>query len=369
MTFSPDMNHSSPQIQSGGDGFVMDAKAYPTGRGKFVVQLHWAGTRYRRYHYDNRLALIHRDMAGQIAGAINADIKKKGKHFDPRQWFKTSGYEFQFDQYAAKWITRNTHYAPAVRQAVRRYVGDFIDYFKKTDIREIKKGHIEDFLEQLPGHLAPKTKANILGLLHKLFADAFDQEMIERIPGWPRIEVPQIEVKWISREWQDRIIAEIPGRHKPIFIFLRTWGVRPGEARALMWDCIDFEKEIITIRRTFSGSGCNHLQEYTKTKRVRYLPFTPELRDVFNHIRGLGGFVFRNRLGRPYTNFSRIWNEARDRADAPKVTLVQGTRHSFATQHLDQLDLVSVILGHTTTNMTRQRYQGLNLEKIQKLGE
>jgi hypothetical protein len=39
-----------------------------------------------------------------------------------------------------------------------------------------------------------------------------------------------------------------------------------------MWDCLDMEKEVITIRRTFSCAGCNNLQEFTKTSRIRYLP-------------------------------------------------------------------------------------------------
>lgn len=342
----------------------MDAKVYKN-RKAWMVQLYWNGVRYRRYHYDSHLSLVHKDMAVQIAGAINADIKKKGKHFDPRQWFRTSGYEFQFDQFLGKWFSRR-RYAPSVRPDMRRYLGFFQDFFKKTDIREIRRGHIEDFLEWLPGHYAPKTRKNILGLLHKIFTDAYEQEMIDRVPGWPRIEVPQKEVKWITREWQDRIIAEIPDRDKPIFIFLRSWGFRSGEARALMWDCVDFEKEIITIRRTFSGAW---LQDHTKTKHIRYLPFTEELRDVFNQIRGISGFVFRNRIGKHYSKkINQTWNKARDRANAPKVTLSQGTRHSFATQHIDQLDTVSHILGHTNTNMTRQRYQGVNLEAMREIG-
>ena len=189
------------------------------------------------------------------------------------------------------------------------------------------------------------------------------------MPGFPKVQVLEFEVKWISREWQDKIIEEIPERDRPIFIFMATWGVRPGEARALKWDCVDFDKEIITIKRTFSGAGCNHLEEYTKTRRIRYLPFTDSLRETFKAIRGIGGFVFRNEKGRPYTaDISRIWNEARDKVGAPEVTLNQGTRHSFATQHLDQLDLVRVVLGHTTGEMTR-RYQGLNLAKIKEMGK
>lgn len=270
------------------------------------------------------------------------------------------------------WIilrSRYRHNAPSVKRDVARTVDLFKSYFGETDIREIRKSDITLFLEKLPERFSLKTKKDILSRFHVLFRYALDQELLEKMPGFPKVTVADPEVKWISREWQDKIIEEIPERDRPIFIFMTTWGVRPGEARALKWDCVDFDKEIIMIKRTFSGAGCNHLEEYTKTRRIRYLPFTDSLRETLKRIRGIGGFVFRNQKGRPYTaDISRIWNEATDKVGAPKVTLNQGTRHSFATQHLDQLDLVRVVLGHTTGEMTR-RYQGLNLAKIKEMGK
>ena len=356
---------------------ITKAKVYPKGN-RFRVNLWWKGKPYERSHYDSNIGLVHKEMANQIAGAINADIRKKGMGFDPRQWFKTSGYEFQFNLYCNNWLKENEgRYAPAVRGDVRRYTRYFIEYFQTMDIREIRKMDIKAFLKTVPQHLAPKTQKNILILLHKIFTDVKDDEMIEKIPGFPKIIVPEPEIKWIERKWQDKIINAIPEQDRPIFIFIRTWGVRPGEARALMWDCIDFDHEIkdekdhvigkglITIRRTFSGSGSNYLMGYTKSKHIRFLPFTSELREVFKRLRGISGFVFRNKFGRPYlADISRTWREARDKVGAKKVTLYQGTRHSFATQHLGQLDLVSQVLGHTSTVTTRKRYQGVNVGKI-----
>jgi integrase len=245
----------------------------------------------------------------------------------------------------------------------------FADFFGEADLREIRRHQIELFLEQgIPGPWAPKTKKEVLGLLHKLFHDASDLEMVDRIPGWPKVQVQEPEVKWLTAEWQEKVIAEIAERDRPIFQFMCAWGVRPGEARALQWEDVDFEKETITIRRTFSGAGCNHLQAYTKTRRVRTLPITTTLAPIFKRLRGIGGFVFRNSHGRPYTaDLSRLWREAADKCGAPRVNLYQGTRHSFATQHLDQLFLVSKALGHTTTQMTK-RYEGQNVEKLKQLG-
>lgn len=351
--------------------FIMRARFYERKDrlDRWVVYLSWKGEKYKRYHYDGDIPLVHKQMAEQIASAINADIKSRGKNFDPRQWFRTPSYELEFKSYANKWLGNQKHYAPSVIRDVRRYIRFASDFFNRKDIREIRKGDIEDFLNYLPERLSPKTKSNALGVIHKLFRDAFDREEILRVPGFPNIPVPEPEIKWVNREWQDKIIAAIDPRDRPIFIFLRTYGARPGEARALQWDCVDFEKGIISIKRTFSGS---QLREVTKNKKIRYLPFTAEIERLLKSIRGVGGFVFRNRQGRPYTaDISRIWNEARDGVGAPRVTLYQGTRHSLGCQKLSEghnIEHLRELYGHSRVDMT-QRYAKASAESLRRLLE
>lgn len=102
------------------------AKVYPRKRG-FYVNLYWKGQRYRRFHYDEQVGFIYRELADQIASAINADIKKKARAFDPRQWFRTPGYEFQFNKFANKWLSENeSRYAPSIKTHIVRYTRSFI---------------------------------------------------------------------------------------------------------------------------------------------------------------------------------------------------------------------------------------------------
>jgi integrase len=359
-----------PEPKTGGIVMAQNAKVYQRGQWAYV-QLYWKGEQWRRSYYDERVRHMDRSVADRLCAAINADLDRRGKAFDPRQWFPVVSYRFQFSVYASEWLGRNTsRYAPSTNRDVSRCVQLAIECFGKTDIREIRMGEIEDWAKALPASWSPKTRKNALGILHKVFADAYRREDIPRVPGFPTVEVAEPEVKWIEREVQDAIIGKIPEEDRPIFLFMQTYGCRPGEARALQWDCVDFDKDIVAIRRTFSGCGTNHLQEYTKTRRVRYFPITDNIRDSLLPIRGIGGFVYRNTSGRPYTaDLSRIWNEAQAAAEIPKkrrVTLYQGTRHSFATQHLDQLDLVRIILGHTQVSMTK-KYEGINVGKLKKI--
>ena len=153
--------------------------------------------------------------------------------------------------------------------------------------------------------------------------------------------------------------------HRPIFLFGMYYGLRPGEARALMWDCIDWDNQIVTIKRTFSGS---ELSEFAKTKRIRYLPLVEESEAILREIRGLGGFVFRTEQGKPYRKqrLSQLWRDARDQVGAPKVTLYQAMRHSCGMQRLTagwDLEHVRGLLGHQRSDMTR-RYARATTETL-----
>ena len=351
-------------------GMVMKARAYRHRENRWLVSLHWLGKRYKRFHYDDRTPLETEALANRIAERINGDIEDKGKNFDPRVWFRTPGNEFAFASYSENWLDRQKHLAPSYLKDVRRFVRMYwVPFFQQKDIREIRSGEIEDFIHWLPERLAAKSKHNILSALHKLFTDAVRREDILRKPEFLTIDVQEPEIKWLSKQWQDRIIQAILERDRPIFKFMRYYGVRPGEARALMWDCVDFENKLIIIRRSYSG---HVFREITKNKRIKYLPLTAEMEALLKPIRGLGGFVFRNEWGRPYSmSISKIWNEARDAVGAPKVTLYQGTRHSCGTQKLMEgwtLEQVQQLFGHSRIEMT-QRYAKVAMQTLRKLLE
>lgn len=71
----------------------------------------------------------------------------------------------QFGNYIQAWVERRDQdcqqqeisraYLKVVKGYVRNY---FIPFFGNQDIRKIRKGHLEDFLRQLPKHLSSKTK-------------------------------------------------------------------------------------------------------------------------------------------------------------------------------------------------------------------
>ena len=345
---------------------TMKARVYQRGPNRFAVYLSWRGKPYWRTYYDHRFKLINRELADRLAGSINQDIDTKGKGFDPRQWFESKGFAFR--SYADQWLKDHQNgYAPSVRRDVGRMVAAAQIYFEGMDIRSIRKGNIEDLIKQLPERFSPKTKKNYLITLHKVFSDALDREDIARIPGFPRIIVPEAETKWMSEADQEKVFEKIPAHDRPIFEFLAWSACRPGEARAMMWDMVDFEKGYLVIKRAFSGGI---LREYTKTYGIRYLPILEPMASILRGIRGIAGFVFRNRAGRPYqADISKIWNKACDDAGVQRIWLYQGTRHSRATQLIiagKSPKLVRDLLGHSSQRTT-DRYEKVAMEGMKTL--
>ena len=135
------------------------------------------------------------------------------------------------------------------------------------DIRTIRSGHLEDFLHWLPKRLAPKTKKNILGALHKVFSDAYRRDDIKRIAPFPSVDVPEPELKWLSQKWQQTCTQS--GKYHDIFklshfSFFKSqksqMEIRPAEAAGVVsslevWDFSSACGEICDRGR---DTGCTH---------------------------------------------------------------------------------------------------------------
>jgi integrase len=129
---------------------------------------------------------------------------------------------------------------------------------------------------------------------------------------------------------------------------------------------VDFKAKTITIRRTFSDKV---LKETTKAHTETTLKMTPEIEAMLKRLpRSISGFVFVNDHGRPYQHLERRWERATESLGW-KITLYQGTRHSFGTQAVAEgqnLALVGQAMGHADPRTTA-RYvatDGNRLEKV-----
>jgi integrase len=340
----------------------------PGRGGRYVVYLYWASKKHSRYSYTDRTPLLTTQQCDRLCALINADLERRQDRFDVGKWFGSAARRsLEFQDYAREWLRRQ-EYAPSWQVSVEHYLYDYmIPHFGGREIPTITGRDLHEFYRQFPRKLGPKSKKNIMGVLHKIFSDALRLEDIDRLPPWPRVTAQESEVKWLDPETQDRVLAAIPEEDRPVFELLAEYGLRPSEVRALFWDCVDFRRGQITIKRSYS---LDTLREVTKTKLIRVLPITARGREILEARPREGDHVFPNpRTGKRYGRMDlyRIWRKAAD-AVGVACDLYQGTRHTRATNLVNSgvpLQVVQKLLGHTRSDMT-QRYARLTTDTLRE---
>jgi integrase len=330
---------------------------------RYFVDFSWPGQgRIKLYSDQQGYPLDSWKRSNRLLNAIRYEIDQ-GK-FDPKEYVKKEFRTLLFKNYVQEWLKRREQeharrhiansYLTDIKAYVRRF---FIPFFGKMNIREIREAHIEDFINWLPAHLSIKTVQNIMGILHKLFSDAYHKRKdILVLPEFPKIEKTEPVTNWLTEEDQQRVLAQMKDPVRQAFyLFLMKQGCRPGEARALRWENLDFKNDLVTIAASFDRE---EFRPFTKEREVRYLPLHPEVRDALLSLpRALSGWVFTYR-GEHLSQWmaSAYWRRAANKVGI-KVCCYEGTRHSLASQAINRgvsERKIGDMLGHKNLTSTRR---------------
>ncbi len=168
------------------------------------------------------------------------------------------------------------------------------------------------------------------------------------------------------------------------FEVLYYLGLRQGECQALTWNDINFDKNIVSIKKTLTTKikGQKYTISSPKTKSsIRILPLTKKLSDDLKIMKNNATkykdysenwFVFGNSLPFPETTIQKRKNEYCKIAGVKQIR-IHDFRHSCASLLINQgasIALVSKYLGHseisTTLNIYTHMYKS-ELENVTNL--
>lgn len=150
-------------------------------------------------------------------------------------------------------------------------------------------------------------------------------------------------------------------------------GLRVGEVCGLKWSDIDFEKSILTVRRTVQRVQCENggtklLIDTPKSRSSqRSIPVPAFIMELFRQFRGddnayiLSG---NTKVTEPRTLQRRFKNTLK-KADLPSVNF-HSLRHIFATNCVKagfDVKTLSEILGHSNVETTLNRYVHSSMER------
>lgn len=215
--------------------------------------------------------------------------------------------------------------------------------------------------------LAVKTVKQIRGLLYTMFEDMISDEVVENNPVkraaklTNRGEVAK-EVTPFSQEEIKKILSVDDLQQRNMYALLFFTGLRGGEALALKWNKVDFDKRAIhvelNVRKGEFGSP--------KWGSVRTVPIIdaliPYLISQMELTREKNSFVFLNTQDDNFWDISKI-RELKWKKDLRKVGVnyrsVHNTRTTFISTLIssgEDINYVSKVAGHKTVRMTLDKY-------------
>lgn len=246
--------------------------------------------------------------------------------------------------------------------------------------------------------LHPKSVKDVHGVLHKALDQAVKNGYLKVNPCnvcvLPRAE--KTEIKPLEQEQIQLFLKAIEGHvHEYYYKIALFTGLREGEMLGLTWDCVDFERGMLTVKQQLRKSqekGGEYYVAPTKNGKQRVIALAPSVVDLFRmqkrHLQELelaaGGIwmkdavlfssrnekeqhydlVFRNEMGdrlsyrTVYDCFKRVVAEL-----GMKDARIHDLRHTYAVisfQSGDDVKTIQSNLGHATAAFTLDVYGHVN---------
>ncbi len=224
-------------MRSHGEGTISQRKD-----GRWQAQISLGGGKRRTYYGKTKAEVreklrvaVNEQKQGKLALSSNQTVKQFLE--DWLENFHKSGIGYNsYDIYQS--IIKN-HVIPA---------------FGYTKLEKLTSRQIDMFYsEKLRNGYAAETVRAMHRMLHKAFGDAVRWKVVSH-NVFDDVKAPKAEEseKQILTEQQAKKLLEVARGHKleAMLTLAVATGMRQGELLGLKWDDIDFEKRIISIRRT-----------------------------------------------------------------------------------------------------------------------
>jgi len=350
---APILDYTTPK--EGGDGKLI---------GTITVNKWKKGSRFVVRFKSTFKRFANLDAAEQF---LNTLRYKEGRgRYDPRDYQKDQ--PLGFDTLSDQWLDKRRDLRSIGK--LRNHINYASDYFHNTNIKEIDYPQLEDFLDQLPGHLSAKTKHNIKATLHTFFVWVVRRNRKVKVkidmPDFP--DIPY-ELGWrqtIDKATQSAVLAclmDISCRTNPKIhvacLWLSTYvNVRPGELISVREDDISPDTGIMLIKYNKEKKPKKVYLLDEDVELIRSFPRTIGNPYFFRHGKEDKGIKAGSQFGPNY--LAKWWKRACKELGVEGVSLYPGTKHSSIIALGDDFSPEQIKKhgsGHTTNKAFDRYYQ------------
>ncbi len=145
--------------------------------------------------------------------------------------------------------------ASTIRAAKSHLNVHILPHFGKRSLDEIGVQAQQFFVTKLAqANLSRKTRLNILSTLSSILETAKSWGYMCQLVDYKRLTFPsedvEPEARFFTSEEVGKIIAAAREPYKVMFMLLAVTGMRAGEMLGLQWGDLDFDKNLLHIRRS-----------------------------------------------------------------------------------------------------------------------
>lgn len=240
---------------------------------------------------------------GMTERQIQKELNRQAVMFEEsvNRGFKSSAVKFEelseewFEEYA-KLNLRSTTYErlKQLRHRIYPAIGHLrIDKITPRQLQAFVNSLAKEGANEKTGKpLAPKTIRHNLSLISDVFTYAVKMGLVSDNPC-SKVTIPKGEVKEkqiYSQEEMEVLLTKLMGeplKYKVFFYLIAYSGFRRSEMLGLEWKDIDFENNIISVRRTSNYTAeRGTYTDTTKTKRSqRTLKISPFIMDMLKQLK------------------------------------------------------------------------------------
>ena len=276
-----------------------------------------------------------------------------------------------FCEFAEIWMTQNLPlwrqtYIESLRSNLETHLKP---WFGEKRVSEIIKGDILDFRAHLtkakpgsPRVRSPATINRILKILRMILNEAADQHQFKSPSlGVKLLKEKKHHIEPFTLAEVRQILSVVRADYRTYFLVRFFTGMRSGEINGLMWKYVDFERNELLIRETFSAGRTEYTKNDGSQREIQMSAPVKQALLEHREVTGSAKYVFCNGAGEPLDNHNmvnRVWYPLLRLLDMKKRRPYE-TRHTCATLWLaagEAPEWIARQLGHVNTMMLFQVY-------------